>query len=467
MKDLVERIVLRATKDKHEKEDEEVTRLVRKSPKDRTPRRDKERERIKEKDPDIDGDPDTSGDKDLSMNYKDIGGSGLQVVGDRIAARLLVAFGSDDEDGDDEKDEETEEDKEPEEDSEPEPKPEPERDPPDQSDIQEAAAQLYTKNLPELYDMVLSDDYTDEEQMAIRKALQLKIAPLPPSWERDRFFENGMISLKGRQYFRKHMKNWSIKDFADNLTYFRERLLNETLTQDSDEIKHYYQSIIELVNGEYEEVKGSDVQPMTDLGQLLEPMENPEDEFDQDSADTLREAAKDWHERLRKTGHKKIQQVLDQVEERLGEIGEKLTVEYAWLRNIKLLLKGVLEGELSDRMETPDKEGSLFRKTSQYRGVCSPLDPDFTSPPSPEWKRLDPLDLTAEDYVGLLVEAKRLLGKPFITRDLLEHDFDTACRIALDHAVFSLDGGIYSNTIDAPTYQALVDILIRVVGDEN
>ncbi len=463
MKDIVERIVLRATKDKHEKEDEEVTRLVRESPKDRSPRRDKERERIKEDDPDIDGDPDTKGDKDLSMNYKDIGGSDLRAVGDRLAARLLVAFGGggDDEEDDDDDDEDEEEPEEDDEDV------EPERVPPDESDIQEAAAQLYTKQLPELYDMVLSDDYTDEEQKAIRKALQLKTAPLPPNWKRERFFENGMISLKGRQYFRKHMKNWSIKDFADNLTYFRERLLNETLTQDSDEIKHYYQAIIELVEGEYDDLKDSDVEPMTDLDELLGPMENPEEEFDKASAKVLRDAAKGWHERLRKTGRKQVEQLLDQVRQRLAELDKTLTVEYAWLRNIKLLLRGVLEGELSDRMETPDKEGSL-QKRSQYRGIFSPMDRDAPDRPvSPSWKRKDPLDLNAEDYVGLLVESKRLLGKPFISRDLYDHDFGTACRVALDHAIFSKDEGKYSSTVDAPTYQALVDILIRVVGEDQ
>ena len=467
MKDLVERIVLRATKDKHEKEDDEVTRLVRESPKERTPRRDKERERIKEDDPDIEGDPDTSGDKDLSMNYKDIGGSSstdFKRVGNRVAGRFLVAFGSDEEDEDEEDDEPEDDVEEDEEDDEPEE--EPERDPPDESDIQEAAAQLYTKELPELYDMVLSDDYSQQEQKAIRKALQLKTAPLPPNWKRERFFENGMISLKGRQYFRKHMKNWSIKDFADNLTYFRERLLNETLTQDSDEIKHYYQSIIELVEGEYEDIKKSDIEPMKDLGELLGPMEDPEREFDKDSAETLREAAKDWHERLRKTGRKQIEQLLNEVEERLVELDGTLTVEYAWLRNIKLLLQGFLEGELTERMETPDKKGSA--KTAQYRGVFGPLDEDPVDLPySPDWRRPDPLDLTAEDFVDLLIEAKKLLDKPFISSDLLEHDFDTACRIALDHAIFSLDEGKYSNTIDAPTYQSLVDILIRVVSENQ
>lgn len=59
------------TKERHERETEEVERLVRPSPKVKPPRHDKRRERVEaDPDPDLDGE-----DRDLSKNYKVIGGS--------------------------------------------------------------------------------------------------------------------------------------------------------------------------------------------------------------------------------------------------------------------------------------------------------------------------------------------------------------------------------------------------------
>ena len=60
----------RATKSHGEREDEEVERLVRPSPKVKPPRHDLRRETVE-----VDVDPDKKPDKDLSKNYKDIGGS--------------------------------------------------------------------------------------------------------------------------------------------------------------------------------------------------------------------------------------------------------------------------------------------------------------------------------------------------------------------------------------------------------
>lgn len=69
-------MLLRATKDTHEREEDEAERLVRPAPKVKPPRKDRRREDIRpERDSDTAGDPDLKGDRDLSLNYKTIGGS--------------------------------------------------------------------------------------------------------------------------------------------------------------------------------------------------------------------------------------------------------------------------------------------------------------------------------------------------------------------------------------------------------
>lgn len=76
-----------ATKDEHEREEDEAERLVRSLPKLKPPRKDRRRERMDtERDQDTAGDPDLKGDPDLSMNYKTIGGSDL-----RSYVRLALA----------------------------------------------------------------------------------------------------------------------------------------------------------------------------------------------------------------------------------------------------------------------------------------------------------------------------------------------------------------------------------------
>jgi len=76
-----------ATKDKPEREDEEVDRLHRPSPHVKPPRHDKRREQIQ---PDADPDLDES-DPDLSLNRREVGGSS---VAQRVLARLLQAKGA-------------------------------------------------------------------------------------------------------------------------------------------------------------------------------------------------------------------------------------------------------------------------------------------------------------------------------------------------------------------------------------
>jgi hypothetical protein len=79
----------RSTKSRGEREDEEVERLVRPSPKVKPPRHDRRRERVE-----VDHDPDVkTPDKDLSMNFKDIGGSMASNIAQRWAANLPPAAG--------------------------------------------------------------------------------------------------------------------------------------------------------------------------------------------------------------------------------------------------------------------------------------------------------------------------------------------------------------------------------------
>ena len=78
-------MLFRATKDTHEREEDEAERLVRPAPKVKPPRKDRRREVTHaDRDPDVSGDPDTKSDKDLSLNYKTIGGSMVERVTDRF-----------------------------------------------------------------------------------------------------------------------------------------------------------------------------------------------------------------------------------------------------------------------------------------------------------------------------------------------------------------------------------------------
>jgi len=69
-----------ATKDTHEREDEEAERLVKPSPKVKPPRKDLRRQTTESE-----TDPDLAGDPDLSLNYKNVGGS----LVDRVALRFV------------------------------------------------------------------------------------------------------------------------------------------------------------------------------------------------------------------------------------------------------------------------------------------------------------------------------------------------------------------------------------------
>ncbi len=77
-----------ATKDTHEREDEEAERLVRPSPKLKPPRKDLRRQTTDtDRDSDTSGDPDLKGDPDLSLNYKTVGGSLIE----RVVYRFIEA----------------------------------------------------------------------------------------------------------------------------------------------------------------------------------------------------------------------------------------------------------------------------------------------------------------------------------------------------------------------------------------
>lgn len=463
-----------ATKDKHEKEQEEAERLVRKSPKKKPPRRDKERGRMKTYDPDMGRD--TDDDKDLSMNFKDVGGS---VIARRVALRFVNAFefdpnddASDPESSSEEGDEEVVADEtdptlgegDDEEVSE---EPEPEkRDPPDIDDIQEEAEKLYHKPAAALQDMLATEGYSEAEKQALRHALALKTAPLPPLWDRKKVFEDGIINLKARRYFREHMENWDAKDFADNLTHFKERLLNESLTTGRQDNERYYEVMIEIVEEEWEDFQEKGPRPLQDLKGLMSGLENPHDEFSEDDEKVLESQCGEWRERLRRTSIDTVKRILRETTSLLSFAESEGTVEYAWLTKIKSILEGALEMKknASEGYSIVASIRSGFQRAAQYRGLPGPLadDEEYYKPPSPKWRKPDPLDLTIEDFGALLKEAKAFLKKPFLANDIAKFNPDMARRLALDYAIFSLDDGKYDKTVDAPTYDALLDILARV-----
>lgn len=77
---------IRATKDRHEREEDEAERLVRPAPKVKPPRDDLRRERTQEHDPDVDGDPDLKN-RDMSLNYKHSGSLAERVAEEWVRVR--------------------------------------------------------------------------------------------------------------------------------------------------------------------------------------------------------------------------------------------------------------------------------------------------------------------------------------------------------------------------------------------
>lgn len=458
-----------STKDQHEKDEEEAERLVRKSPKKKPPRRDKERGHIKTDDPDIGAD--TKDDKDLSMNYKDIGGSALAR---RVALRFVSGFDFDPDGNADNPDtadeEESEEESEDAEDVTPEPEPEPEPEKkelakPDLDDIQFEAEKLYQKPYQELQDMLSDDQYTKSEQKALRQALALKTAPLPPLWDRQKVFEDGLITLKARRYFREHMANWDSKNFADNLTHFKERQLNESLTTGRQDNARYYEVMIAIVEKAWKEFQEEGTRSLQSLKDAMSQIENPESTFGDEDREKLKEQAAYWREQIRRTGAERIENILKESQGILSFSDNTDTVEYAWLNKLTNILKGALE------MKKNSSEGrsiaasirSGFSKAGQYRGLRGPLeDDDYYKPDSPKWRKPDPLDLTVEDYAAILREAKVFLKKPFLANDIAEFNPEMARRLALDYSIFTLEDGKYDSTVDTPTYNALLNIFTKV-----
>jgi len=452
-----------STKDQYQRENEEVERLVKKSPTKKPPRTDKNRDRIKVEDPDLDSD-----DKDLSLNYKDIGGSS---IAKRVALKTILSFEFDEDELELEDEEEVEEDNleedvdEIEEESEKEKEPIKENRPATEQAVLDAAIKLYERPAAELQHM-LGSDYSAGEKKAIKQALGLKTRPKPPEWDRDEVFEEGVVKLKERHRFRRHMENWDAKQFADNLTYFKEKYINESLTESRGWYESYYQVMIQLVENAWENFKKEDFPPL-DLDEILRNIEEPDEEFDQGSRSELKKQAKEWRERLRRTGFEQTETLIETAKEASDQIKNHLSNEAAWITTLQYILDGALEMKKTTTDEKGKKIASAirsgFRKGAQYRGLPGPLhEDDGFKTLSPKWRLKDPRQLDEKDFAVIIHEAMECLKKPFLSNDLVGYNPDMACRIALDYSIYTCDQGKYDNTIDAPTYNALLDLLLRV-----
>lgn len=469
-----------STKDQYEKENEEVERLVKKSPTKKPPRTDKNRDRLKVEDPDLDN----SKDKDLSMNYKDIGGSSS--ITKRVALKTILSFEFDEdeleledeeevEDDDDEDttdneegEEETEESDDEEDDEEGDPSEEekPETRPATDDAVLDAAIKLYERPAAELQHMLGSEDYSSGEKKAISQALKLKTRPKPPGWDRDEVFEEGVVKLKARHRFRRHLENWDAKQFADNLIYFKEKYINESLTESRGWYESYFKVMIHLVEEAWEQFQKEDFPPL-DIEEVLENITEPDKEFDQESKKSLKSQTKEWRERLRRTGFKQIEVLIKKAKEASDEIENHLSNRAAWITTLQYILDGALEMKKTTTDEKGKKIASAirsgFRKGAQYRGLPGPLHKDDGfKPQSPKWRLKDPRQLDEKDFAIIVHEAMECLKKPFLANDLVSYNPDMACRIALDYSIYTCDQGKYDNTIDVPTYNALLKLLLRV-----
>lgn len=429
----------KATKNYYQLEKEEIERLVRKSPEKKPPRTDKERGRIQVPDKDLE-----ATDPDLSMNYKDIGGS----LAKKIAQRYLKSFEfledmEEDEDEYYDEDEETEEDEEGEEEEEPEPVEEIYLRPPTDLQILNKALELYFEPVTHLQSLINEDSLTKAEREAVYLAFQLKVHPLPPKWEKSEVFLEGNITLKARRILRKHMSNWDIKNFADNLNYFREKFINDSLVIGTDEVNRYYEVLIELVQQEYDEILGKRLPPLT-IESALETMEKSDQEFSSKDKKKLDKEFINWLNRLKFTNLETCEQMLGNLQDKIEETDKKTSVRYAWLSTLKTLIEGCITMKKVPVVSMSESQKVASVLKTSIKTSCKHMK-----------------KLTAVDYAAIIMEAFEYLKRPDIAYSFL-YQPEMAYRIALDMSIKMMDESRYAGRIDAPTYERLVRIMSRI-----
>lgn len=335
-----------------------------------------------------------------------------------------------------------------------------------ESDLSKPAEKLahgwYEHSPEELSSVLISNESDSKEKTAAKYALQFKMNPLPPKWDADEAFESGMLTLEARQRFRKHMSEWREETFAENMDTLKEEYLADSIMDGSDIVEDYHNSILDLVQEEYEkQIEGA--APVDDLNDLLpEGVDKANDiDFEEKHREKIKRQVEVWKDRLRVTSQNTIRDLVDEVRSKLDNLDDHLSVTYAWYAVLWDVLKGSLVmAKMSDHV----KESSVRKVASryivaEYRGLPGYLpDDDHYKPDQPKWQKVDPFDFQIRDYVRILSEAREWLQSGYFD-ELLAYDPEHACRNALDYAIYDSFDGIYAGSVDAPTYHDLLDVL--------
>lgn len=341
------------------------------------------------------------------------------------------------------------------------------------------------KNPATLKDIIQSDDLPSHLKNVADQAMKMKVSPVPPSWSQEKVFESGHLTLPARKRFRDHMEDWDLKTFIDNLSAIKKKQIAVSLMSGSEKQERYFSVLLDLVKESKEQLV-EDVEPMSSLEDALREDDDLEGDFEARDRDRLKKRMKQWRTRLRRTRLEVVEEILGEVRERIDQVEDSLSKKYTWL----VTLEDVLEGakamkeksrevsfgedddvvEMSEKVKESIKKGfekgaskDGFDKEAVYRGLPGPTRDDSFSPPKPKWEKKMILDMDVRDYVKILRGAIEWLRRPEKSRRLREYNPEHALRIALDHAIWGVDGGSYDHAIDTPTYNDLLDALRQIV----
>jgi hypothetical protein len=334
--------------------------------------------------------------------------------------------------------------------------------------VQDLARDWYEESPEELSSVLLSRDAEDKEKEAARRAFEMKKSALPPSWEEGDVFEAGVLTLEARRDFRQHMDNWSIKDFDDNIEQVRKRSISEAILDGSDMKEDYYESILEVMEDKRESVLDNPYGALDSLEEAIPDEvfgEYGQVEYTSDAKSELKELTKRWRGQLKETSFEETESLLKEVRDRLSQMGNSLTIRYAYLSVLWSLLKGAYIMKKMSKKEDPDNKTSSNktssqRKTSEYRGLPGPL-PEEEQPTQTEWRKPDPLSLDVDDYMIILSEAQSWFEHDPKMGELRSYDREMACRISLDYAIRDVHDGLYDGVVDTPVYNDLLDLMIQ------
>lgn len=404
-----------STKSPAEKEQEEVERLVRKSPTKKPPRTDKTRQRIEVKDQDLETE-----DKDLSLNYKVIGGSELtrlaKVVAKRYAQTHRYAQVQEDdprfiewlnkvvdnpETGREVKIKTLR--KAPEgtaardryedmykswsekvEDSESKPKQNKEQDKPKPKDKPSPKSQdkpldmdhVEELSVGQIYDAMLSAD--KEQKKILDKVLQEKKAPIPKGFMAREDF-TGKMTPDMASVLEQQILNWDIHDFNDNMMELMDNQIQAELSGNERDADYFRR-----VRNEYDRLKGSlraGNKPMPDVVKAaLEAIDDPDREFQKEDQYALAAKAKEWFQQGMFSSYNEVISALDRVDSELEDSKEG-TVKHTYLTTLKEKLDKVQGRKVLDSTTTSGRFLTRVKELSD--GPLADVDPndyDLTDP---------------------------------------------------------------------------------------